>query len=156
MKEKKLRKIEVDKIDLDTMKEKVTEMPGLIPFAHNVGGAIVKPEDKGKIHGRAISAMHDQTTRQMKQLYEQMQTLAQQAEDLKKRVELSERIYLSQMNFDPIIGKIYFLYQRKDGTDLLSMVSPKEWGRSFPFQSYLGKVQLLSDHTWEVLNPEEE
>ena len=41
-------------IDLDELKEKTSDDPGLISFPHAVGGAIVKPEDKGKIKGRAI------------------------------------------------------------------------------------------------------
>jgi len=145
------KKIDVDNIDLELMKEKTTPDPGLIEFAHTVGSAIVKPTDAGKIKGKAVSAMHDQTHRQFRQLYEQMQTLVEQARDLKERVKLSERIYLAKINFEPVINHVYHLYQREDGTDFLSMISPEEWGRVKPFTSVLGKVQLLSDHTWEIL-----
>ncbi len=144
-------KVDVSKIDLEKEKEKIADYPGLIQFAHSVGSAIVKPEDKGRIKGNAVAAMHDQTDRQFQQLFEQMQTLVEQAKYLKKRVEISERIYLAEMGFQPVIGKEYYLYHKKSGKDLLSMVSKEEWGRSFPFEKYLGKVKLLSDHTWEVI-----
>lgn len=149
-------KIDVDKIDLEKEREKISEIPGLIAFPHTVGGAVIRPEDTGKLKGRALSAMREQTGRQMSQLYKQARLLADQAREIQKRAEVSERIYASQIGFEPLIGHTYYLYERKDGTDLLSMVSPDEWGRSRPFRKFLAKVKLLSDHTWEVEEQEEE
>jgi hypothetical protein len=40
------------------------------------------------------------------------------------------------------------MYQKKDGNYLLSLVSPKEWGNSMPYQSFVSGVRLLADHTW--------
>jgi len=147
---KKQNKINLENIDLEKERDKIAENPGLISFPHTVGSALVKPEDQGKIKGRSISAMHEQSQVQLNQLYEQMQMLARQAHEIKNRVEISERIYMAQMSFEPIIGKTYFLYQRKDETDVLSMISPNEWGRAIPFYKYIAEVKLLSDHTWQV------
>ncbi len=144
-------KVDISKIDLEKEKEKIADLPGLIEYAHHAGSAIIKPEDKGRIKGNAVAAMHDQTDRQFRQLYEQMQTLIEQAKYLKSRVEVSERIYQANVPFQPVIGKIYFLYKKKDGTDLLSMVSPEEWGKSFPYEVFEAQVRLMSDHTWEIV-----
>jgi hypothetical protein len=152
---KKPKVYELSDIDFERQKDKITQNPGLIAFPHHIGSGVIKPEDKGRIKGVAVSSMYDQTDRQLQQLYDQMQTLIEQAQNLKKRVEISERIYLSDMNFKPVVGKIYFLYQRNSQTDVLSMIAPEEWGRSKPIGHYLAKVQLLSDHTWEVLDWEE-
>ena len=46
-------------------KDKVTENPHSLEYAHHVGSALIKPEDKGKIKGRAISAMEHQTDQQI-------------------------------------------------------------------------------------------
>lgn len=145
------KKINVEQIDLERMKEFVTENPGILPYAHQSGSALVKPEDVGKVKGRAVAAMHSQTDMQMTQIYKQMELLAQQAAMLKKRVEVSERIYQTQMSFEPLINHVYYLYERKDGQDMLSMVAPNEWGRKLPFNRYVAKVKLLADHTWEIL-----
>lgn len=144
-------KVDISLIDLEKEKEKITDLPGLIEYAHHAGSALIKPEDKGRIKGNAVAAMHDQTDRQFRQLYEQMQTLIEQAKYLKSRVEVSERIYQASVPFQPVIGKIYFLYNKKDGSDLLSMVSPDEWGKSFPYESFEAEVRLMSDHTWEIV-----
>lgn len=132
-------------------KDKITDIPGTITFPHHVGSAVVKPEDKGKIKGRAMMAMRDQTQREMSQLYEQMQVLVRQAEDIKKRVEVSEKIYLSTINFEPVINHIYYLYEKEEGKNILSMISAEEWGSDMPYNKYIAKIKLLSDHTWEIL-----
>lgn len=144
-------KVDISQIDLEKDKDKITDIPGLIEYAHHAGSAIIKPEDKGRIKGTAVASMHDQTDRQFRQLYEQMQTLIEQAKYLKRRVEVSERIYQAHVPFQPVVGKIYFLYKKEDQTDLLSMVSPDEWGKSFPYECFEAEVRLLSDHTWEIV-----
>ena len=149
-------KIDISKIDLEKEREKITDFPALLEFAHHVGSAIIKPEDKGRIRGNAVAAMHDQTDRQYRQLFEQMQTLVTQANYLKKRVEISERIYLADMGFSPVMNRHYYLYRRKSGTDLLSRVSPEEWGKRFPFEGFVAEVKLMSDHTWEIIKAGED
>jgi len=132
-------------------KDKVAENPHLLPYAHTVGGAVIKPIDKGRVKGLAVSAMYDQTEVQLDQIREQVTLLAVQAEKIHKRVEVSEKIYLADIGFKPLIGKTYHLYQRKNGKETLSMVGPNEWGKSMPFESYVATVKLLSDHTWDIL-----
>ena len=145
------KKIDVDKLDLELMKEKTTETPGTLPYAHHSGSALIKPEDKGKITGRAVAAMHSQTDMQMAQIYEQMQVLAEQAKKIQARVEVSERIYQASISFEPLINHRYFLYQKSDGSDFLSMIAPEEWGRKKDWAHFVAEVKLLADHTWEIL-----
>ncbi|REE02169.1 DUF2452 domain-containing protein [Marinoscillum furvescens] len=145
-------KVDISKIDLEKEREKITDLPGLIEFAHNVGSALIKSEDKGVIKGQAMSAMYAQTDQQFGQIYEQMELLMKQANELRKRIDVSERIYSCQLNFKPVIGEIYHLYQRDDGSDFLSMIAPNEWGRSRKYNELVATVKLLPDHTWEVLN----
>lgn len=58
-------------------------------------------------------------------------------------------IYEAKLNFAPVVGHRYFLYEETEGTHLLSMIGPKEWGRKgCPFKSYVAEVKLLADHTW--------
>ncbi|MCB0663271.1 MAG: DUF2452 domain-containing protein, partial [Saprospiraceae bacterium] len=66
------------------------------------------------------------------------------------RVEISENIYQAEMNFKPLMGHTYHLYQRTSGAFVLSMIGPTEWGKNSPFQ-FLATVKLLSDHTWDIL-----
>jgi hypothetical protein len=131
-------------------KDKVAENPGLLPYAHTVGSAVIRPEDKGKIKSRALTAMRQQTERQMSQLYKQMQLIAEQANEIKKRVEISEKIYSSEIGFEPIVGETYYLYEKPEGTNILSMIGPNEWGSKIPYQKFISQATLLADHTWDI------
>ena len=133
-------------------KDKITENPHNLPYAHTVGSAIIKPLDKGKIKGRAMAAMYEQTETQMEQLRQQMQLIAMQAQKLQDRVKASEKIYDAEIGFEPLVGHIYYLYLRKNGNYLVSMVAPDDWGKKIPFEAFEAKVKLLADHTWEVVD----
>ena len=135
-------------------KDKVTENPHSLEYAHHVGSALIRPEDKGKQKGRALTAMEFQTDQQLSQIYEQMQLLADQAKKINNRKEISERIYQAEFRFEPIINHVYYLYQTEDETQILSIIAPDQWGRS-KFKSlytYQATVKLLADHTWEILD----
>jgi hypothetical protein len=131
-------------------KDKTTDTPHLLPYAHHVGSAVIKPIDKGRTKGLAVSAMYEQTNMQLDQIRKQVELLAEQAQQIHRRVEISERIYLTEMNFKPLIGHIYHLYTRTDGSEFLSMVAPDEWGRSSKV-TFQATVKLLADHTWDIL-----
>jgi len=136
--------------------DKITANPHTLPYAHHVGSALVKPIDKGRVKGLAVSAMYDQTEMQLDQIRKQVELLAQQAEEIRNRMKVSELIYQADMGFKPLIGKPYHLYQRDaDQPYVLSMIAPEEWGKSAPYQ-FVASVKMLSDHTWEVLtqNPD--
>ncbi|MCP9768714.1 DUF2452 domain-containing protein [Lacihabitans sp. LS3-19] len=104
----------------------------------------------GKVKGKAQMAMRQQTQDALHKIYRQIELLGKQAQEINNRIEVSERIYDAQMSFEPIINHNYFLYERNDGGDVLSMVGPGEWGRKFPFSRFLAKVFLMADHTWKV------
>lgn len=129
----------------------ITENPHNLPYAHHTGSALVKPVDEGKVKGRALNAMEHQTDMQLKQLYEQMNLLASQAKGLQDRKVISEKIYGAEMRFEPLINHIYHLYQKDNKTYLLSLIAPDQWGRSKKTFEFVATVQLLADHTWDVL-----
>ena len=136
--------------------EKITENPNTLTYGHHVGSALIKPEDQGKLKGRALSAMDYQTDQQLGQIYEQMQLLADQAKKIQERKAISERIYLSEMRFEPLINHSYHLYRRENGKHLFSLVGPDDWGRSKHQLEFVATVRLLADHTWEIINKNQE
>lgn len=130
-------------------KDKVTENPGLLPYAHTVGGAVIKPNQESVLKGKALLAMEEQTEMQLSQIKKQIDLLKFQAEEVLKRKDLSYQIYHSKMSFDPLIGKIYYLYEKEDETTILSMIHPKEF-KTIPYKRFISAVKLLADHTWEI------
>lgn len=128
------------------------EFPGIMNIPHTIGSAVIKPEDMGRIRGQAMIAMREQTSRQMSQLYEQMKVLVNQANEIKKRVEISEKIYAAQTGFEPVIGQSYYVYEKAEGAHVLSLISPGEWGNKLPYKQHIATVKLLADHTWDVVD----
>ena len=131
-------------------KDKIAENANILPYATSVGGPAIKAIDKGRIKGNAMTAMYEQTERQMTQLKDQMETLITQAKNLQKRKEVSEQIYQATMNIRPVVGHVYHLYLKKDGISTISLIAPDEWGPKIPY-TFQATVQLLYDHTWEIL-----
>ena len=120
----------------------------VLPYSSSVSGAVIKPTEEGVIRHKALTAMEEQTNMQLTQIRQQIELLAIQAQEIQKRKELSMLIYAAKLNFTPVIGQVYYLYKKKDGNHVLSLISPKEWGSNGPFKKCEASVKLLADHTW--------
>jgi hypothetical protein len=120
----------------------------VLPYASSVGSVAIRPTKEGVIKHKALSAMEEQTNMQLDQIKQQIELLARQAQEIRKRKELSLMIYEASLRFKPQIGHVYHLYEKKDGTHMLSLVGPNEWGGAGPFKQFVSTVRLLADHTW--------
>jgi len=136
-------------------KDKIPENPSTLPYAHSVGGAVIKPTKQGVIRGRAQSAMEEQTGQQLNQIKKQIDLLAQQAQEIQDRKDLAALIYDASIGFKPEINHIYHLYEKEDGGTVLSMIGPDEWVKP-RYERFLYTVRLLADHTWKIVEDEEE
>ena len=132
-------------------KDKVTDKPGLIEYAHHVGSGMIQPNKESVIRNKALLAMEEQTQLQLDQIRKQIDLLVQQAQEIIKRREVSFKIYNAKIRFKPLIGETYFLYTNGEEF-ILSMIHPDEWGKSKPCGNYDSTVKLLADHTWIVIN----
>jgi len=124
----------------------------LLPYAHMRGGFVIKPEHMGRVKGLAIEAMEGQVGEQLKQIYQQVETLARQAKAIRTRAEVSYKIYQCDLRFEPRINQVYHLYESEIGAPQLSLIAPDEWTTD---RTHLATVRLLADHTWEVLEAKE-
>lgn len=123
----------------------------VLPYSASVSGVVIKPTEEGMIKHKALTAMEEQTNMQLDQIRKQIELLALQAQEIQKRKELSLIIYNAKLSFKPNIGQLYYLYEKQDDTFILSLVSPKEWGKSGPFKRFVAGVRLLADHTWQEI-----
>jgi hypothetical protein len=123
----------------------------VLPYSASVSGAVIKATEEGMIKHKALTAMEEQTNMQLEQIRKQIELLALQAHEIQNRKELSMMIYSARLSFKPIIGQTYYLYEKNDSSCMLSLVSPKEWGKGGPFKKFISAVRLLADHTWKEL-----
>ena len=71
-------------------------------------------------------------------------------EEYKKLVEeynWTSLVYESTYSFQPLVGEAYYLYQKKDKSLFLSLISPDEWD-----MEYLGTFKLITNGKWEKIN----
>jgi hypothetical protein len=123
----------------------------VLPYSASVAGAVIKATEEGVIKHKALTAMEEQTNMQLEQIRKQIELLALQAQEIQKRKDLSLIIYSAKLSFKPNIGQSYYLYEKNDDSFMLSLVSPKEWGKAGPFKRFVAAVRLLADHTWAEL-----
>lgn len=121
----------------------------VLPYASASSSVAIRPTKQGVIKHKALAAMEEQTNMQLNQIKQQIELLARQAQEISKRKELSLMIYEASLGFKPQIGHTYHLYEKKDGSHTLSLISSKEWGGSGPYKQYISSVLLLADHTWK-------
>ena len=70
-------------------------------------------------------------------------------EEYKKLIQeynWTKLVYEATYNFQPIVGHVYHLYEKKDKTLWLSLISPDEWN-----QPYVGSFKLQTDGKWEKI-----
>lgn len=120
------------------------------PYALSVSSPKIQPIDKRMLVANAHESMQHQAEQQISMLKKQAELLMKQAKAIEDRLSLSHAIYKADINFEPVIHGIYHLYQKDDGSQVLSMVAPYEWGRNAPY-TFLNTVRLLADRTWEIL-----
>lgn len=72
------------------------------------------------------------------------QELIDKAKKLQEEYESSILVWESIMNFEPIVGHTYYLYDFDKGMTL-SMISPKEWKYS---DRFVGSFTLNSENKW--------
>ena len=135
--------------ELKKMELMAAKKPGIMEYAHNVGSFVIEKLNTEEMKSTVLMAMQQQTEMQLTQIYKQVELLAKQAEGIKERVDVSRRIYKAKIGFKPSIGNTYYLYKKENSEEVLSLISPDEWGESPPYQ-FVASVKLLADHTWLV------
>ena len=98
---------------------------------------------------RAILFKLEKTTKIKKYYSTKFEEISNQYESLMKDIQINERLYKSNHNFEPVTGEIYNLYKKESGEEFISIISPEEWKSKFEF---IGKFQLTSDGRWSEVS----
>jgi len=85
----------------------------------------------------------------MAMLRRQAEALMEEARRIEERLLLSVQIFQADVNFTPVVGQVYHLYERSNGTKFLSLIGPTQWGNRSISLAHLGTFKHLADSTWE-------
>jgi hypothetical protein len=110
--------------------------PNLLPYPHHVASPKIETVD--------LSAFNTlQAHKVSKSLQKRAEEIASMVQTLQEDYALNLQLYSATRSFEPVLGEVYHLYEKADGTQFLSLISPREWK-----QKYLYSGVLNSDGTW--------
>jgi len=135
----------------------------LVPRDEQPGGlALLDPDRSGKKNQYDLCELAeqvqkaDQFTRavagsKLSVIAEQVRFLQDQARKVLEEARLNALLHKTACNFKKVPGKTYYIYkQRKNPEEeMLSMISPEEWGPGGP--EFVGGYRLEYDMTWTPL-----
>ena len=80
--------------------------------------------------------------------------LQAQADDIRRRLELTDRVAAARYNMVLYPGGRYWLvHDQRRGDTLLTPLGPEEWSTGAPTHyEYLAHIEWLGDNTWREIN----
>ena len=94
-----------------------------------------------------------QSTQVKKHFTERFKELKEAYDKLIEDFNWNKVIFESEMLFTPVMGKTYYLFQRNDGTNFMTLISPDEWGKN-NFK-YIGAFKQDSRQKWNHIKLED-
>lgn len=110
--------------------------PNLLPYPHHVAAPKIETVDLTMFNTL-------QAHKVSKSLQKRAEEIASMVQTLQEDYALNLQLYSATRSFEPVLGEVYHLYEKADGTQFLSLISPREWK-----QKYLYSGVLNSDGTW--------
>ncbi len=117
------------------------------PYPVSRLGAPVDLVDVARQIAQADTMVNARVGSQLRVIADQIKALQEQARQVLEQARIDQELHQAQCSFKRIPGRIYHLYARADGSRLFSMLGPKEWGGSPPYE-FLGSYRLESDMSW--------
>jgi hypothetical protein len=89
-------------------------------------------------------------------IMELVAVLDKQAQDIKRRLDVTDAVHAAEYQFQIVMGNMYWLVwdTRKEKT-LLVLTGPNDWATGIPVDyEYITQVKYMGDHTWMEINEE--
>lgn len=96
---------------------------------------------------KAENMLGARTSAKLRVIADQILALQTEARKILDQAREEQTLNHAQCAFKRIPGKIYYLYEKADGSTLFSMLSPEDWGASPP-HAFLGSYRLEADYSW--------
>jgi hypothetical protein len=88
-------------------------------------------------------------------IMELVAVLEKQAQDIKRRLDVTDAVYAAEYHFQIVMGHCYWLvWNKRLGKTLLVINGPKDWSTGVPEDyEYIMQVKYMGDHTWQEVTP---
>ena len=83
-------------------------------------------------------------------IMELVNVLQKQANDIKRRLEVTDAVHAAEYQFQIVMGNTYWLvWEKRKEKTLLVHNGPDDWSTGIPeFYEYITQVKYMGDHTW--------
>jgi len=116
--------------------DNVTDAPGLLPYASNVGAPAIVVQDINHWKQPRVANVNNQFLSKFEELKQEYQKLIDQ-------YKWNDLVYKSKFSFEPVINETYHLYSRDNGELFLSLIEPTRWT-----QNYIASFKYNHDNKW--------
>ena len=89
-------------------------------------------------------------------IMELVAVLEKQAQQIKRRLEVTDAVHSAVYQFQPVMGNPYWLvWDKSKQHTLLTQNGPNDWSCGTPeHYEYLSRVKYMGDHTWLEIDEE--
>lgn len=110
------------------------------------------PVEKQKDIMVNVARLHAQ--QEYNRIMELVEVLQRQAEDIKRRLGVTDMVHAAKYDFQVYHDKVYWLvYDTRKEITRLVMLGPKDWTTGAPQEyNYICRVKWLGDYTWTEVN----
>ena len=122
----------------------------ITPYATEAGGPkfdlipVTKQKDIMINHARMYAQQ------EYNRIMELVEVLQKQADDIKRRLDVTDAVHAADYHFQIVMGHCYWLgWDKRKEKMLLVHNGPNDWSSSAPIDyEYQTKVKYMGDHTW--------
>ena len=95
-----------------------------------------------------VARLHAQ--QEYQRIMDIVEVLQKQADQIKRRLEITDAVHAAKYQFQTFHGSIYWLlYDTRDQCTRLSLLGPDDWSSTPPTQyQYITRVKWLGDYSW--------
>jgi hypothetical protein len=88
-------------------------------------------------------------------IMELVSVLQKQADDIRRRLDVTDAVHAAVYQFSPVMGNTYWLaWDRRRQHTILTPHGPDDWSSSAPEDyEYQAQVRYMGDHTWLEVIP---
>jgi hypothetical protein len=84
-------------------------------------------------------------------IMELVSVLQRQADDIKRRLDITDMVYAAEYQFQIVMGQCYWLaFDTRKQQMILTSHGPNDWSSGTPKNyQYVAQVKYMGDHTWQ-------
>jgi len=127
-------------VELVRKPDRVADNKSTMPYGDSVSAPAITVIDTESTYKLPKT---QEASHKLRSRYEELQ------EEFRKLVETSDdtqRMYNASISFVPIVGQVYYLYQRENGEEWVSMVEPEKFNGYY--HEFVGSYRLATDSVW--------